>query len=191
VRSDRATGAGELVKFGELVWYRFCFKIGGDWPHDVPVVGRQLCRTVIHQIKQDSFKDGKSCDASPFFKIEARPLGERVRFFAQVASGTPCAPSPMVTRAQICRRDLPRESWTTVQVRLNPAHDASGQVDIWLNGTFCGTHQGPMADRAMAPAATARPSSTHSRGSAFIVTGAPRPRRSSASAPMRPGCRGT
>ena len=52
----------------------------------------------------------------------------------------------MVTRAQICRRDLPRESWTTVQVRLNPAHDASGQVDIWLNGTFCGTYQGRMAD---------------------------------------------
>jgi hypothetical protein len=25
--------------------------------------------------------------ASPFFKIEARPLGERVRFFAQVAAG--------------------------------------------------------------------------------------------------------
>src|ERR1700752_3036053 len=26
VRSDRATGAGELVKFGQLVWYRFWFK---------------------------------------------------------------------------------------------------------------------------------------------------------------------
>jgi hypothetical protein len=176
VRSDHATGAGELVKFGELVWYRFSFKIAGDWPHDVPVVGRHLCRTVIHQIKQDSFKDGKSCDASPFFKIEARPLGERVRFFAQVATGTPCARPPMVMRAQICRRDLPRKSWTTVQVRLNPAHDASGQVDIWLNGTFCGTYQGPMDD--MAPAATARPSSTHSRASVFIATGARRPRRS-------------
>jgi hypothetical protein len=70
VRSDRATGAGELVKFGELVWYRFSFKVAGDWSHDVPVVGRHLCRTVIHQIKQDSFKDGKSCDANPFFKIE-------------------------------------------------------------------------------------------------------------------------
>ena len=53
----------------------------------------------------------------------------------------------MVMRAQICRRDLPQESWTTVQVRLNPAHDTSGRVDIWLNGTFCGTYQGPMADR--------------------------------------------
>ena len=61
VRSDRATGAGELVKFGELVWYRVSFKIAGDWPQDVPVAGRQLCRTVIHQIKQDSFNDGKSC----------------------------------------------------------------------------------------------------------------------------------
>ena len=146
VRSNGATGAGELVKFGELVWYRFSFKIAGDWPHDVPVGGRQLCRTVIHQIKQDSFKDGRSCNASPFFKIEARPLGERVRFFAQVATGTPCTRPPMVRRVQVCRRDLPRERWTTVHVRLNPAHDASGRVDIWLNGTFCGTYQGPMAD---------------------------------------------
>ena len=147
VRSDRATGTGELVKFGQPVWYRFSFKIAGDWPQDVPAAGRQLCRTVIHQIKQDSFKNGKSCDASPFFKIEARPLGERVRFFAQVAAGAPCAQPPMVMRTPICRHDLPRESWTTVQVRLNPAHDGSGRVDIWLNGAFCGDYQGPMADR--------------------------------------------
>jgi hypothetical protein len=147
VRSDRATGVGELVKFGELVWYRFSFKIAGDWPRDVPTAGRQPCRTVIHQIKQDSFNDGRSCNASPFFKIEARPLGDHVRFFAQVAAGRPCAQPPMVMRAQLCRRDLPRESWTTVQVRLNPAHDASGHVDIWLDGTFCGAYRGPMADR--------------------------------------------
>jgi hypothetical protein len=82
--------AGELVNFGPPVWYRFSLKIPGDWPRDIPAARRQLCRTVIHQIKQDSFKGGKSCDASPFFKIEARPLGERVRFFAQVATGTPC-----------------------------------------------------------------------------------------------------
>ena len=146
VRSDRTTGAGELVKFGQPVWYRFSFKIAGDWPQDVPAAGRQPCRTVIHQIKQDSFKGGKSCDASPFFKIEARPLGKGVRFFAQVAAGAPCAQPPMVMRTQICRRNLPRESWITVQVRLNPAHDASGRVDIWLNGAFCGAYQGPMAD---------------------------------------------
>jgi len=146
VRSDRATGAGELVKFGQPVWYRFSFKIPGDWPRGAPAAGRQLCRTVIHQIKQDSFRGGKSCDASPIFKIEARPLGERVRFFAQVAAGAPCSQPPMVTRTQICWRDLPRESWTTVQVRLNPAHDASGRVDIWLNGAFCGAYRGPMAD---------------------------------------------
>ncbi len=62
VRSDRATSAGELVKFGQPVWYRFSFKIAGDWPRDVPAAGRQLCRTVIHQIKQDSFK-GDGVDA--------------------------------------------------------------------------------------------------------------------------------
>ena len=27
-----------------------------------------------------------------------------------------------------------------------PAHDSAGRVDIWLNGTFCDTYQGPMAD---------------------------------------------
>jgi hypothetical protein len=43
-------------------------------------------------------------------------------------------------RAPICRRDLPRETWTTVQVRLNPAQDASGHIDIWLNGIFCGAY---------------------------------------------------
>ena len=147
VRSDRTTGAGELVKFGQPVWYRFSFKIAGDRPQDVPAAGRQPCRTVIHQIKQDSFKDGRSCSASPFFKIEARPLGERVRFFAQVATGTPCDRPPRVKRMHICQSDLPRESWTTVHVRLNPAHDATGQVDIWLNGSLCGSYQGPMADR--------------------------------------------
>jgi hypothetical protein len=178
VRSDRATGAGELVKFGQPVWYRFSFKIPGDWPRDVPAAGRQLCRTVIHQIKQDSFNGGKSCDASPFFKIEARPLGERVRFFAQVASGAPCAQPPMVTRTQICRRDLPLESWTTVQVRLNPAHDASGRVDIWLNGAFAALTRDRWPIRTMAPAATARPSSTHSRALASTATGGRRPKRS-------------
>ena len=147
VRTDRATDAGELVQFGQSVWYRFSFKIAGDWPQDVPAAGRRPCRTVIHQIKQDSFIGGRSCNASPFFKIEARPLGEHVRFYAQVVAGAPCARPPMVTRTQICRRDLPRESWTTVQVRLNPAHDASGHADLWLNGALCGAYQGPMADR--------------------------------------------
>ena len=52
----------------------------------------------------------------------------------------------MVLRRQICRRDLPRERWTTVQVRLDPAHDASGRVEVWLNGAFCGAYRGSMAD---------------------------------------------
>src|SRR6266446_812976 len=54
----------------------------------------------------------------------------RARFFAQAATGTRCAQPTMVMRAQIYRRDLPRESSATVQERLNPAHDASGRVDI-------------------------------------------------------------
>jgi len=145
LRTDRATGAGEVVKFDETVWYRFSFKIGGDWPHDVPTEGRLPCRTVIHQVKQDAFKDGKSCEASPFFKIEARPLGDGVRFFGQIYSGSPCSEPPRVMRAQICVRELPRESWIAVQVRLHPAH-TGGRVDLWLDGVPCGTYQGPMAD---------------------------------------------
>ena len=73
VRRNRETGAGELVRFDETVWYRFSFKVPVDWPRDQPTGGRPACRTVIHQIKQDAFKDGQTCSASPFFKIEARP----------------------------------------------------------------------------------------------------------------------
>jgi hypothetical protein len=42
--------------------------------------------------------------------------------------------------------DVPRETWTTVNVRLLPAHDASGHVEVWLNGRACGSYSGPMGD---------------------------------------------
>jgi hypothetical protein len=147
IRTNRASGAGELVKFQQWVWYRFAFKIGADWPRDVPAGGRAPCRTVIHQIKQDSFKDGASCNASPFFKIEARPLGERVQFFAQVTTGTACATPPVVRRTRFCVAEVAlRERWTTVHVRLFPAQDATGRADIWLDGMHCGSYRGPMGD---------------------------------------------
>jgi len=146
LKADRATGARELVKFGETLRYRFSFKVPGDWPRDLPIAGRGLCRTVIHQIKQNASKDGEDCGASPFFKIEARPLGDRVRFFAQLAAGDSCASPPAVTRTQICVTDLPREAWTAVSVRIFPAQDASGRVDLWLNGAHCGSYRGPMGD---------------------------------------------
>jgi Polysaccharide lyase len=147
VKTNRASGEGELVKFGEWVWYRFAFKIGADWPRDVPAGGRTPCRTVIHQVKQDSFIDGASCHASPFFKIEARPLGERVQFFAQVATGKACATPPAVRRTRICIVDAAiRERWATVHVRLFPTQDASGRADVWLDGVHCGSYRGPMGD---------------------------------------------
>jgi hypothetical protein len=146
VKADRASGAGELVKFGETLWYRFSFKVSGDWPRDVPLSGREPCRTVIHQIKQNASKDGKDCGASPFFKIEARPFGEHVLFFAQVAAGDSCALPPPVRRTRICVNDLPRETSNTVSVQIFPAQDASGRVDLWLNGAHCGSYRGPMGD---------------------------------------------
>ena len=41
---------------------------------------------------------------------------------------------------------MPRDTWTTVNVRLLPAHDATGRVDVWLNGRACGSYSGPMGD---------------------------------------------
>jgi hypothetical protein len=146
IKADRRTGAGEVVRFGAPVWYRFSFKIAGDWPVDAPSAGRSPCRTSIQQIKQNAAKDGVDCGASPFFKIEARPLGTAVRFFAQVTTGPACAAPHEVRRVQLCRAELPRASWATVNVRLLPAQDASGQVDIWLNGAHCGTYRGAMGD---------------------------------------------
>jgi hypothetical protein len=147
VKVDRASGAGELVHFGEWVWYRFAFKLGDDWPRDPGAAARIPCRTVIHQIKQDSFKDGVSCGASPFFKIEARPLGDRVRFFAQIAWGAACATPAAVKRRHICVVDAAlRDKWTTVHVRLLPAQDQRGRADIWLDGRHCGSYRGPMGD---------------------------------------------
>ena len=146
-RSDRATGAGELVKFGELVWYRFSFKIAGDWPQDVPVAGRQPLPH-RHPPDQAGFLQGREVVQRQPLLQDRGAAARRARALLRAGGpGAPCAQPPMVMRTQICRRDLPRESWTTVQVRLNPAHDASGHVEIWLNGTFCGTYQGPMADR--------------------------------------------
>ncbi|HVM80413.1 MAG TPA: heparin lyase I family protein [Stellaceae bacterium] len=149
VKSDRPSGSGDIVKFGEPVWYRFSFKTGDDWPHDAPAAGRLPCRTVIQQIKQDSFRNGESCGASPFFKIEARPLKESVRFYAQIAFGDACASPPAVTRRLICETDtLPRATWASVNVRLLPALDQGGRADIWLNGRHCGSYRGPMGDAA-------------------------------------------
>jgi hypothetical protein len=163
-KTDSATGEGELVRFGEWVWYRFAFKIGADWPRDLPAGWRTPCRTVIHQVEQDSFKDGASCNASPFFKIEARPLGERVRFFAQVAAGAACATPPVVRRTQICVIHAAlHERWATVHVRLFPAQDASGRADVWLDDAHCGCYR-PRARwqrlRNAAERGTARPVSS-------------------------------
>src|SRR6266446_3068521 len=63
--------------------------------------------------------------------------GGRRHTLCPAAHGDACADLPVRS---------PRERWTTVQVRLNTAHGASGRVDIWLNGAFCGAYQGPMAD---------------------------------------------
>ncbi len=146
VKADRRTGAGEVVKFGVPAWYRFAFKTAADWPRDRPLPDRTPCRTAIQQIKQNAVKDGVDCGASPFFKIEARPLGDGMRFFAQVTTGPACTAPHQVSRTQLCQVELPGETWAIVNVRLVPAQDAGGRADIWLNGAHCGTYRGPMGD---------------------------------------------
>ncbi len=146
-RAEIQVKSRELVKFGVPVWYRFAFKAPADWPRDDPLADRPPCRTVIHQIKQNSARNGADCSASPFFKIEARPVGQGVRFFAQVAAGAACAEPPTVRRTQFCViDDLPRETWHVVNVRLFPAQDDSGRADLWLDGRHCGSYRGPMGD---------------------------------------------
>jgi hypothetical protein len=146
IKRESEAPAGDLVRFGVPVWYRFSFKVGDDWPQDQIVPGRTPCRTVIHQIKQDSYKDGESCGASPFFKIEARPFGTHIRFFAQAAAGSACRPG-QVRRTQFCIvDDLDLDTWVNVNVRLYPALDAGGEADVWLNGRHCGAYRGPMGD---------------------------------------------
>src|SRR5262249_45759793 len=110
-------------------------------PRDVPAAGRAPCRTVIHQIKQNTHSP---CDASPIFKIEARPSENGILFFAQVTSGDPCNPGgPKVQRARFCERPLPRGAWIDVQVALRPELDEDGSAALWLDGTPCGTYRGP------------------------------------------------
>jgi Polysaccharide lyase len=146
-RAEIQVKSRELVKFGAPVWYRFSFKVPAEWPRDLPVAGRMPCRTVIHQIKQNSARNGADCGASPFFKIEARPLGAGVLFFAQITEGPACTKPAAVKRTPICVvDDLPREIWHSVNVRLFPAQDENGRADLWLDGRPCGAYQGPMGD---------------------------------------------
>jgi hypothetical protein len=146
MKRNDAAADGDVVRFDAPVWYRFSFKVGDDWPQDRIAPGRTPCRTVIHQIKQDSYKDGDSCGASPFFKIEARPFGTHIRFFAQASAGSACTPGT-VRRTQFCvADDLEADTWISVNVRLYPALDARGEADVWLNGRYCGSYRGPMGD---------------------------------------------
>jgi hypothetical protein len=66
------------------------------------------------------------------FKIEARPLGDHVRFFAQVAAGTPCAQPPMVMRAQICLGDIRGRAGPRCRCALIPRMTP---VAAWTSGS--------------------------------------------------------
>ena len=147
VRADRRTGAGELVRFGETVWYRFSFRVPDSGLRDQPVTGRSACRTVIHQIKQNASKNGKSCGISPFLKIEAQPVGAGFTLFAQIASGQACGEEAAVKRTRLCEiKSLANDVWTDVHMRLLPAQDEGGRLTMWVNGQLCGSYAGPMGD---------------------------------------------
>ena len=146
LRADHRTGADEVVRFGRPVWYRFAFRVDADNPRDAPVAGREDCRTVVHQVKQNSGRDGVPCSASPFFKVEARPAGADVHVFAQVAAGAACAGGRTVARTRLCDATRATGSWVDVRVRLLPALDAGGELDMWLDGVPCARFRGAMGD---------------------------------------------
>jgi len=178
VRSDRATGgrAGESMSIvctaslsRSLGLAAGCSGRGTPaLPHRHP-----------HQTKQDSFKGGKSCNASPFFKIEgaaARRSRALLRAGGRRHTLCPAAHGDCVRRsagATSRGRGGPR-----CRCALNTAHGASGRVDIWLNGAFCGAYQGPMADRDYGARRNGAPFINAQPRLASIATGARRPRRS-------------
>ena len=163
LRANRTTGAGEVVRFGKPVWYRFSFRIPPGELSDSPSAGTEACRTVIHQVKQDASRNGEPCGASPFFKVEARPLGNGVQIFAQVTEGEACAVPPRVRRVRLCLAARPTDTWIQMHVRMVPEQDDTGVLDMWLDGAHCGAYRGPMGDaldgvrRAGAPFVNVQP----------------------------------
>ena len=168
MRSDRATGADELVKFGNACGTGF---LQDRWRLAAGHSGRRTpALPHRHPPNQAGFLQGREVvQRQPLLQDRGAAARRACAFLRAgghrhtlrpAADGNACADLP----ARPAAGELDHGA-----VRLNPAHDASGRVDIWLNGTFCGAYQGPMADRDYGAPEKVRPLLTRGRRSAFIV----------------------
>jgi len=126
------------VNLGEEVWYAFAFRVPANFP-------TTDTRTVIHQFKENVRPrppalpvGAKHCEkASPVFALyleRGRILG------ARVTSSVDCDH----TRHVLAERAVAPDRWYEVMVRTRPAHDASGALDLYLDGELIGRYRGVM-----------------------------------------------
>lgn len=126
------------VNFGVDVWYAFALRVPADFP-------RAETRTMVHQFKENvrprpaGLPPGvKHCEkASPVFALYLR--GGRM-LEARVASSTDCDH----TRHVLGERALTLDRWHEIVVHTRPAHDATGRLEVWVDGELLGRHEGIM-----------------------------------------------
>lgn len=126
------------VSFGAEVWYAFALRVPADFP-------RAETRTLIHQFKENvrprpaNLPPGaKHCEkASPIFALYLR-AGRTLE--ARVTSSIDCDH----TRHMLGERPLQPDRWHEVVVHTRPAHDATGSLEVWVDGELLGRHEGVM-----------------------------------------------
>lgn len=126
------------VRFGQEVWYAFALRVPGNFP-------TAATRTIIHQFKENVRPvpaglppAAKHCEkASPAFALY---LEAGRRLVALTTSSTDCDH----TRHVLAERPLAADRWHEIMVHTRPAHDASGFLDLYLDGELIGRYRGVM-----------------------------------------------
>lgn len=126
------------VEFGRESWYAFALRVPGDFP-------TADTRTIVHQFKENvrprpaSLPPGvPHCEkASPAFALY---LKRGRTLAALVTSSTACDH----TRHVLVETPLETDRWHEVMVRTRPAHDASGFLELYLDGKLIGRYRGAM-----------------------------------------------
>lgn len=128
----------ELVRFDQLAWYRFRFRLAAPWH-------AQTNRTVIHQVKQNiesklEIVNGGHCpSANPFFKIEAGWRDEvAAPAFVVKTRGTDNCRDGLSGVAVCGPWALRTGQWHQVHVRMRPSlREGDSDLQVWLDGRAC------------------------------------------------------
>jgi hypothetical protein len=126
------------VQLGREVWYAFALRVPADFP-------TAATRTIIHQFKENVRPvppgmpaEVKHCEkASPAFALY---LEAGRRLVALTTSSTACDH----TRHVLAERPLAPDRWYEIMVHTRPAHEASGFLDLYLDGELIGQYRGVM-----------------------------------------------